>query len=227
MLTCRSQGSGSGVISQIPPTSCLRQDLALAWSSPSTLSWPASGPQGLAGLCLSQNYNPVPPDSAFHTASGNWTQVFVFVQQVLYPLSYLSRHVCECVHVCLHIGVCMCKHVWGRNKEARADVRCQSLSETLNVELTDWTRLAAEQAPGSLPSPFLSSDIAAPDFFMWVLGPELGPSSLWSRHFSKTELSLQLIQVSMLNTDRSIKIYFILTIGTFCQMKLYTQRKII
>lgn len=52
--------------------------------------------------------------------------------------------------------------VWGRSKEARADVRCQSLSETLNVELTDWTRLAAEQAPGSLPSPFLSSDIAAP-----------------------------------------------------------------
>lgn len=91
-----------------------------------------------------------------------------------------------------------------------------SHSQTLNVELTDWTRLAAEQAPGSLPSPFLSSDIAAPSFFMWVLGPELGPSGLWSRHFSKTELSLQLIQVSMLNTDRSIKIYFILTIGTFC-----------
>lgn len=138
----------------------------------------------------------------------------MFVQQALYPLNYLSRRVCECVHVCLYIGVCMCKHVWGRNKEARADVRCQSLSDSERG--THWTRLAAEQAPGSLPSPFLSSDIAAPSFFMWVLGPELGPSGLWSRHFSKTELSLQLIQVSMLNTDRSIKIYFILTIGTFC-----------
>lgn len=76
-------------------------------------------------------------------------------------------------HACMKVHLLMCRDQWSPICLNHSLLYCLAQNFSLNLELTDLTRLSDQCAPGILfPLPQLSAGVqglATPPAFMWVL----------------------------------------------------------
>lgn len=106
-----------------------------------------------------------------------------YIPVLQYHMILISMHNCmwwcTCmlmcrIHVCMKVHLLMCRDQWSPISLNHSLLYCLTQNFSLNLELTDVTRLSDQCAPGILlPLPQLSAGVqgpATPPTFVWVLG---------------------------------------------------------